>query len=220
MKLHPNWHAGESPWKSRQVLRMLERHGLRPRLVCEVGCGVGEILRQLQKNLDPESSFLGCDISPQAIMQAKPRENERLRFELGDVCRLPDNGFDLALAIDVLEHIEDRYGFLRTFRGKARYKIILSSLMISVQTVLRRNGLLHVRELYGMVNFFTKETLLRALQDTGHEILDWFYTPSCPDVGQDLTGRLLRLPRKLLFAVNEDLAARILGGYRLLVLTR
>lgn len=35
-----------------------------------------------------------------------------------------------------------------------------------------------------------------------------------------LGGRLLKLPRKLLFGINADLAVRILGGYSLLVLPR
>ena len=40
------------------------------------------------------------------------------------------------------------------------------------------------------------------------------------DVGGDMGQRLLRLPRKVLFAIQEDFAVRMLGGYSLLVLAR
>jgi hypothetical protein len=31
---------------------------------------------------------------------------------------------------------------------------------------------------------------------------------------------VMRLPRRLLYSVNMDMAVRLLGGYRLLILTR
>ncbi|PYT86753.1 MAG: methylase, partial [Acidobacteria bacterium] len=51
------------------------------------------------------------------------------------------------------------------------------------------------------------------LRDAGYEILDWFYTPRANSVGAAATQRLLKLPRKLLFALHEDVAARVLGDY-------
>jgi 2-polyprenyl-3-methyl-5-hydroxy-6-metoxy-1,4-benzoquinol methylase len=222
LKKHPGLHVEESPWKARQVLSMLERHDLRPRSICEVGCGAGEILRQLQLELDPQCRFWGYDISPQAVQVAKSRENERLRFMEADILReRQDARFDVILLMDVLEHIEDHFGFLRELRKRAEYKLFHCSLTISLQTVLRRRGLLHVRDLYGMVNYFTKETLLQTLKDTGYEVLDHFYTRSCTDLRtRGLPSMLMRFPRRLAYRVNPDLAARTLGGYRLLVLAR
>ena len=37
---------------------------------------------------------------------------------------------------------------------------------------------------------------------------------------RELIRNLLKLPRKLLFAIHPDLAARILGGWSLLVLAK
>jgi 2-polyprenyl-3-methyl-5-hydroxy-6-metoxy-1,4-benzoquinol methylase len=221
LKNHPEWHVEESPWKAQQILRMLERQNLKPQMVCEVGCGAGEILRQLQAQMDPQSSFWGYDISPQAIAMAKTRENERLHFKVADILREQDVDFDLLMLMDVLEHIEDRYGFLRELKKKADYKLFHSSLTISLQTVLRPDGLSNVRETYGMVNYFTKETLLQTLKDADYEIIDCFYTTSCTDLPTHvLSKKLMKLPRRLLFGLNQDLAARILGGYRLLVLAK
>src|SRR5262245_22986552 len=56
---HPDWHRSDSPWKAAQVLAMLQRHGLVPRTVVEVGCGAGGILAELQKNLPAATHFTG-----------------------------------------------------------------------------------------------------------------------------------------------------------------
>ncbi len=50
-----------------QILRMLENHYLHPRTLCEVGYGAGERLKLLQEKMDIACSFLGYDISPQAL---------------------------------------------------------------------------------------------------------------------------------------------------------
>lgn len=221
LQKHPDWHVEESPWKAQQILRMLQRQQLQPETICEVGCGAGEILRQLQQHLPATSSFWGYDISPQAIDLAKERENEHLHFKVADIQQEPDAHFDMIMLMDVLEHIEDRFGFLRDIKTKAEYKLFHSSLTISLQTVLRKNGLLNVRQTYGMVNYFTKETFLQTLQDAGHEIVDYFYTTSCTDLPTHvLSKKLMKLPRRLLFAMNQDITVRLLGGYRMLVLTR
>ena len=50
--LNPNWHAEDSPWKADQIIKILDRNQL-PKLktVVEIGCGVGEILKQFQNKL-------------------------------------------------------------------------------------------------------------------------------------------------------------------------
>ena len=44
---NPAWHTEDSPWKARQILSCLNRNHIRPKSVCEVGCGAGEVLSQL-----------------------------------------------------------------------------------------------------------------------------------------------------------------------------
>ena len=221
LKKHPHWHVEESPWKAQQIMRMLMQHHITPSTVCEIGCGAGEILRQLQDKLDEKCMFWGYDISPQAIDMAQGRANELLQFKLADIQQEQGKHFDLILVMDVLEHIEDRFGFLYNIKPKAEYKIFHVSLTVSVQTVLRKDGLLKVREEYGIVNYFTKETLFQTLKDAGYKIIDHFYTTGCTDLPtHEFKRKLMKYPRKLLFALNQDFTSRVLGGYRLLVLTK
>jgi SAM-dependent methyltransferase len=217
---NPAWHTEESAWKARQVLRMLWHNRVAPKTVCDVGCGAGEVLKQLQQNLDKECVFWGYDISPQAIELAKARASEKVHFELGEARPDRDKFFDLILAMDVIEHLPDYFSFLRTLKVMGLHKIFHIPLDLSVQTVLRRNGLVKRREMYAHLHYFTKETALRTLSDAGYEVLDYFYTPRSIDFGMTPGQLLLKLPRKLLFAVHGDFTARLLGGFSLLVLAR
>lgn len=40
---NPEWHAQDSPYKAGYVVRLLDRQGLRPRSILDLGTGVGEI---------------------------------------------------------------------------------------------------------------------------------------------------------------------------------
>ncbi len=219
LERNPTWHVEESPWKAQQVLRMLARHGITPHTIAEVGCGAGETLRLLQVAMDPSCLFSGYDISPQAIQLCGSRANERLQFYLGDLTQQPSAHFDLLLAMDVVEHLEDYYIFLRRLRSKARHTIFHIPLELSVQTILRPNALLKTQAAYGHLHYFTKETLLKALHNSGYRVIDYFYTlRAIEEPTHELPRQILKLPRRLLFTLNESLASRVLGGFSLLVL--
>jgi SAM-dependent methyltransferase len=216
---NPGWHVEESPWKARQILHMLRRNRITAKTICDVGCGTGEVLKQLQETLNNDCAFLGYDISPQAFELAKGRANGKLQFMLADFLEEQSN-FDLILVLDVIEHLEDYFSFLKRLKARSHYKIFHIPLDLSVQTVFRKKALLKRRELYAHVHYFTKETALRTLVDTGYEVLDYFYTPRSIDFGSEFGEKLLKLPRKACFAVHRDFAARFLGGFSLLVLAR
>jgi SAM-dependent methyltransferase len=221
LEKNPTWHVEESPWKARQIMRMVMRNSIAPKTICEVGCGAGEVLKQLQEQMDSECLFWGYDISPQAFELSKSRANERLQFKLADIRKEQKAFFDLILIMDVIEHLEDYFSFLREIKPKSRYSLLHIPLDLSVQTVLRRNGLLKVRESYGHIHYFTKEIAIQTLKDVGYEVLDSFYTARATELpAHEISRNLLKLPRKLLFAMSQDLAVHILGGWSLLVLAK
>jgi SAM-dependent methyltransferase len=216
---NPGWHVEESPWKARQILRMLRKNRLSPRTICDVGCGTGEVLKQLQEKLNNDCIFWGYEVSPQAFELAKGRANEKLQFRLADFLE-EERNFDLILVLDVIEHLEDYFSFLQRLKARSDYKIFHIPLDLSVQTVFRKKALLKRRDLYAHVHYFTKETALRTLVDTGYEVLDYFYTLRSINFGSEPGEKLLKLPRKACFAIHKDFAARLLGGFSLLVLAR
>lgn len=220
LKNNPGWHIDESPFKVNHILRMLEKNRLRPKSICDVGCGAGEVLKLLHEKMDDACVFWGYDISPQALEMSRSRANERLQFKLGDVSQEEGIFFDLMLVLDVLEHVEDYFGFLTAIRPKSELKIFHIPLDLSVQTVLRKRGLLKRRQLYRHIHYFTKETALEALKDNGYKLLDYFFTSHSIECGEETGQKIARLPRKICFAIHQDLTVRILGGYSLLALVK
>jgi SAM-dependent methyltransferase len=220
LERNPDWHVYASGWKARHVLQMLRRHPLSEHTVGEVGCGAGEVLRQLQLEMDPHCVFSGYDISPQAIELARSRENQRLHFKLADIFQEPDAYFDLLLILDVVEHVEDYFSFLRSLKPLARDKIFNFPLDLSVQALLRRDGLMMRRRTYGHLHYFTRDLVLQSLAGEGYDVVDWFYAPFGTDFPMGTKGRIIRWPRMLFSAISEDLAARLLGGFSLFVLAR
>ncbi|MGO8951521.1 MAG: class I SAM-dependent methyltransferase [Ktedonobacterales bacterium] len=220
LDINPTWHVEKSPWKAQQIMKMLARHGLAPETICDVGCGAGEILAQLQREMPEDCSFVGYEISPQAVALAKSRENGRLHFKLGDVSQL-EGYFDLILVIDVIEHVEDCFNFIRELQPKSQYKIFHISLDLTVESLLRTNALLGFRNTrghIGHVHYFTKDIALAMLEDLGYDVLDYFYTKRPLRATDSFKRKMVQLPRQVAFSLRQDLAVRVLGGYNLLVL--
>ncbi len=219
LEYNPSWHTEESPFKVRQILRMQKRQNLAPKTVCDIGCGAGAVLAELQPNLSVDCICWGYDVSPQAIAMCASRANKNLRFLVHDISRDKTNEvFDLVLMLDVFEHVEDYMGLLRDIRSKGKYKLFHIPLDLSVQAVARQNGLLRRRDDHAHLHYFTKETALRTLTDVGYRLVDYFYTPRCIELGDRFVQRVARVPRKLCFGISPDLTVRVLGGYSLMVL--
>lgn len=218
LEQHPLWHTEHSTWKAEQVLRMIRRGGLNPTKVCEVGCGAGEVFRIIQDSLAPDCQLQGFDISPQAIEFCKARSNERLRFCLIEKENEIPSNYDLLISVDVIEHIEDYLGHLRRLQSKATYKIFHVPLDLSVQSVLRSKGLTSRRDDHAHLHYFTKEIFQRSLTDIGYEVRDAMYTKRSLEIGSGFMQSLISLPRKVAFGLNQDIAARVFGGFSLAVL--
>jgi 2-polyprenyl-3-methyl-5-hydroxy-6-metoxy-1,4-benzoquinol methylase len=150
---------------------------------------------------------------------ARTKAKERLEFKLGGTEEVSaGNPHDLVLIMDVFEHVEDFYGFLRKVRQTGKNFVFHIPLDLSVQTVLRAKPLLRKRKKAGHIHYFTHETALATLADTGFDVRDWNYTASYTDrPARTFRSRLLNIPRRLFFALNQGLTVRILGGYSLLV---
>ena len=217
---NPTYHVEDSAWKAEHIFRLIRKNNLLPRTVCEIGCGAGEVLRQLQLLMSDEVQFEGYEISPQAFTRCQERANDRLRFHCADFLTLETEPGDLLLCIDVFEHVEDYLGLLRRLRSRADAKIFHIPLDLSVQWVLRGRPLMKQRQEVGHLHYFTKETALATLRDAGYEIVDWCYTPGALLNPRSLKAKSASLPRKFLFALNRDLTSRILGGYSLLLLAK
>jgi len=208
------WHFEDSAFKAGQVLRMLRRHPeVNPDSICDIGCGSGGVLSELECKLDPAAWFTGYEVSPQAHALCQRLGGARCEYVLGDPFA-DARFFDVALALDVVEHVEDCFGFVRQCGTKATWKIYHIPLDASASTLLRGTN---CWESVGHLHLFTREKALKTVQYSGQKIVDWFLTPVSLERPHRRATRFTNIPRRIL---PELLASRIFGGYSIMILAK
>jgi len=215
----PSWHSEDSAWKARQIIRGITQAGIQPISVCDVGCGAGEVVWELADNMPQNVRFVGFEPSPQASSLQRPGPDERVRFVQGDFFEQSSEHFDLVLAIDVFEHIQDYLGFLQALRQRADYAIFHIPMDLTVLNLLNPRALTHTRNSLGHLHFFDRESALAALKACGYTILCEFVTNWIEELPhrasiQPVLRRSLAVI-KILF--GERMAVQLLGGHSLLV---
>lgn len=220
LKNKPTWDDEDTGWKAELIVSMLKRNQVIPADIVEVGCGRGGILKEIIRLLPDVKKLRGYDISGKAIALAKERENHKLNFMQLDYANSNEPYTDVLLIIDVLEHIDDYYGFLNKIKNKSRYKVFHIPLDISCRNIMKPHTILLQRELVGHIHYFTKETVEWALKDTGYVILDWIYTKPALDVqpAGNFKSKIKKTLRKISFAINKDWSAKMWGGYSVMIL--
>ena len=193
---------------------MLRKHDVAPTSICDVGCGTGGVLDDLSRQLPRATRLVGFEISPQAIALAPDERKQRIAIVNS---ARPDEHFDVLLMLDVFEHVDDYLSFLRSVSGSADRFIFHIPLDLSVQSVLRTSPLLGAREWLGHLHYFTRETALATLHDAGYRVIDDEFTQPAVELWGG-KSRFLRGPRRFAFRLSPRWAARVLGGFSLLVL--
>lgn len=223
LELHPTWQAEDSPWKASQIDTLLKRNNIQPQTICEVGCGAGEILVQLSELLPDSTQFTGYEISPQAVELAQSRVRDNISFYLADLLEEPTAPFDLVLCIDVIEHVEDYYGFIRKLRTKGTYKIFHIPLDLSARAMFSTKHLLERRASVGHIHYYTPETALAALRDTGYTVLDYMVRVKGIDKkvkNPSYKTHVSVLGRRIVGKFDRGAAARIFGGGSIYILAQ
>jgi SAM-dependent methyltransferase len=207
------WHLEDSPFKAKYVDLLVRRNGIPPARVCEIGCGAGGVLNELHARW-PGVEFVGYDISPQAHALSRQFEKPRLQFITGDGLEAAEQ-YDAVLVMDVVEHVEDCYAFLRRVRAKGRMQVYHIPLELNCSTMMR--NVLARGFALGHIHHYTLDTALAALRYTGHEVVDWMLTPVALERGKLGRTRVTNFVRRLL---PPRLCTRLLGGYSLMALCR
>ena len=219
---NPQWHSEHAPWKAALVARLLSKNGIQPAEICEIGCGSGAVLLSLRKHL-PKTRLVGFDISPQVsqFWEQHAASGANIEFQRGSFDEIGERRFDVLLMLDVFEHVRDPFTFLEQARRCAAHFVFLIPLDLSASAVARGRPLLDARRIVGHLHYYTKDLALAVLADGGYEIVHWRYTGASLHMpSRSLKTQLASLPRRILYALNRDLAVRLVGGDSLLVLAR
>jgi SAM-dependent methyltransferase len=219
---NPDWDIADAQWKVAVICRLLKKNNIQVADVIEVGCGAGENLVELAKHYPGIKKLRGYDISPHAIALASTRSSEQVSYFNEDLAADNTVGGDLLLVIDVIEHVDDFYGFLRKMRTKGKHFVMHIPLDLSCRTLLKPHVLLQQRRSVGHIHYFSKEMVEWALADTGYTIVDWVYTKPVVDIepARTLKRWVKKMLRNTAFALHKDRAVKKWGGYSIMVLAK
>lgn len=221
-KNNPDWDIADARWKTDVISGLLKNNNIKPKQVIEVGCGAGENLVELLKRDSGIEKLTGYDISPQAIELASKKVTDKISFLNEDVTSKENVKSDLMLVIDVVEHVDDYYGFLRKLKSKSDWFVFHIPLDLSGRTIMKPHVMLQQRRSVGHIHYYTKEMVEWALQDTGYEIIDWVYTkPVVDNEPADSPKRFVKkILRNVSFAISKDWSAKTWGGYSMMILAK
>jgi hypothetical protein len=168
----------------------------------------------------PGRRYTGYDISPDAADLWRSAPQTSVSYRLGDFTSSTET-YDLLLLIDVFEHVEDYMSFLRKLSKRARWFVFHIPLEMHVSAVLRERQL-QARQQVGHLHYFSRATALATLEDTGYRVVKAEYTNLSQETheGRRSLTTIANLARAAAQAISTDLAAKLLGGYSLLVLCR
>lgn len=216
---NPEWHADDAPWKAGHIKAILQRSAIVPHNLAEVGCGSGQCVRLVQE-MFPGSVADGYEISPQAFALCSALQTDSLHFQN----RSPfDSGksYDVMMALDVIEHVEDPFAFIKQMAAMSTYQLFHIPLDMNALSVAREWPILDARREIGHLHYFTRGTAIALLKDCGLRIVDEHYTPWAIDQShKSWKKRLAALPRRAAFALARHATVRTVGGWSLMVLTR
>ena len=219
LAVNPTWGREDSAWKARMIHGLWQRTGLPvPRTVAEIGCGSGGILAELQSRFADTVVYAGFDIAPEAIRMAEKEARKGLSFHCEDLTQ-STRTFDALLCIDVFEHVENPFEFLRTVRKLSPVVVFNIPLEMHVAGVLI-NHQLWTRRHYGHLHFYTAAVALETLNECGYSIIGSSYVSRLMDLPRSVSEYAFWLPRKLIALFSPELSARLLGGTSLLVVAR
>jgi SAM-dependent methyltransferase len=218
---NPDWHEADAEHKARVLGGMIRYLGLEPRLVADVGCGTGAVIRHLKADLDArlaDTAWEGWDIASAPIKRARKHEGERLLYVAEDFLA-SERRVDLLLAIDVIEHVPDDLAFLSALRGRADWFLFRIPLDLSALDVIRPRRLVEARRRFGHRHVYSREIALDLLGAAGYRVESARYD-RVPPAAATARQRAADLGRRALFTLGSHRAVRLLGGFSLVVCCR
>ena len=218
LKKNPTWDAEDSAWKASKISYIIDKNNIKFNTMADIGCGAGETLKTLSEKY-VNCQFDGYDISPNAFELTKNIVSENIDFYLQDFLKHSVRTYDISLLNDVFEHVTDPYTFLIDIRKKSKYVIFHIPLGANALNILR-NGFINEKKQWGHLHFYSKDTALEILIDTGYEVIDYMYTDFAFELSDSKQDNVFNLGRRILNIFNKDFSVRVFGGSSLLVLAR
>ena len=218
-KINNDWHLKDSKWKSEKVYNLIEKNQIKLNSIIDIGCGVGGVIYELSKNYKNSLELLGVDYSDNVIEKAKEIFDSKVNFKSIKNLKEINSNYDLAIVMDVFEHVENYYEFLKDLKSISEYKIFHIPLDICLPNIIF-NRFNKLNNELGHLHYFNKETALLTLENCSYSIIDYKYTNGSVVFARSFYEKILKYPRHLISLFSPKLSQLLFGGFSLIVLTK
>lgn len=185
---NPGLHEEDSEYKFQQFAKYLDSVEIISNKIkiLDIGGGagiLGNMVAEYFVNKGVEVDFAALDLSAQMLnVQKQNNKHIRMAWNL-TIDQCPENDFDLALMIDVIEHIPDKDSAAAGLNGLSRYVIYNIPIQINLLDKLRNilNGFRYYIEqerILGHVHFFTFSSAISFLK-RHHTVISALFQPYC-----------------------------------------
>jgi len=185
--------------KVNSVEILLERNGIQPVSILELGCGTGAVIIECQRRRLARE-FTAIDYSKTAIAYLESHSTG-IRCMAADIT-VPDftleESFDVLVLSHVLEHLETPLAFLQSLLTKVRFRYLVAEVPLEDLLASRIKNLIRdrTRNSAGHVQFFTENSFRQILTTARLEEKDCRrYVPVAPLDAIDLVRRRLQLSK-------------------------
>jgi len=215
----------DAKFKVEQLEKLLRKNDAllpRFRLIADIGCGSGKTTFLLKESTNIFSSsdlFIhGYDIHP---YMNELKETDHVRFIFGDFREVEHDIYDLAVTFDVVEHVPDPLGFLRSIAQSTHFIALHIPLDNSILSWLRGHPKKKLSNPGHLLNLDVPAAL-NLLSFAGLKVIDFDYSPvfKAPSGKSTLLQKFINPLRWLLYKLNPYICQKLLGGVSLIVLTK
>ena len=175
MELETEWLRHGAVGKVDSVEALLNRQGVKPVTVLELGCGTGGVITECQRRgLGVE--FTAVDYSKRAIgyLESHSEGIHCMTADITDPAFTFNDSFDVVILCHVLEHLEDPLKFLQSMTAKISFRYLVAEVPLEDLLASRIKNLVRDRRrnLSGHVQFFTEKTFRRLVSSTTLNLKD------------------------------------------------
>jgi hypothetical protein len=216
LKENPSWHTEDSPYKAQLVIDILTENKVDFTTCADLGCGAGLVTELLAKHYT-KKQLSGYELSPDAQKLIEQREKlENLRF-YNDNLLTSDKKYDVVICLDVFEHVEDFFGFLRSLKLRGHKFVFNIPLDMNVMKLLT-NGIKYAREEVGHLHYFNYYSALATLKDCGYNVKSAHLSAAFLKIPPRNKRQAAILPIRLMSVLfGKHFAAKVFGGVSLVV---
>lgn len=166
---NPGWHAQDAPAKASELREMLDALGWRPAHILDVGCGTGDVLRELRALLlgrvGAPRLYEGWEVGTGLV----PATERDLVLRRGDPVKRGARA-DLVLLLDVLEHCTHPADLLRAISQLAPRAILRVPIERSLRDLLRPQHQRRAASQFGHLHHWWRSEVLHLVTSAGMRI--------------------------------------------------